>query len=108
MDIAESDIQKIPKTTQPDNQQTPHTLQIMIAIAILIAAVLEFIKTHIQKIPPLIRIATKATEGASRRIKYTQFIQNIREFYSKVRLAVTIVTHTTNSTSRTTPTANKQ
>ena len=39
--IAESDIQTIPKTTQLDNQQTPYTLQIMITIAILIAAVLE-------------------------------------------------------------------
>ena len=107
-DIAESDIQTIPKTTQPDNQQTSHTLQIMITIAILIATVLEFIKTHIQKIPPLIRTVTKATEGASRRINNTRFIQNIREFYSKVRLAVTIVMDTTNRTSHTTPTANKQ
>ena len=107
-DIAETDIQTIPKTTQPDNQQTPHILQIMITIAILIAAVLEFIKTHIQKIPSLIRTVTKATEGASRRINNTQFIQNIRESYSKARLAVTIVTGTTNRASRTTPAANKQ
>ena len=107
-DIAESDIQTIPKTTQPDNLQTPHTLQIMITIAILIAAVLEFIKTHIQKIPSLIRTATKATQGASRRINNTRFIQNIRESYSKVRLTVTIVTDTANHTSHTTPTANKQ
>ena len=107
-DIVKSDIQTIPKTTQPDNQQTPHTLQIMITIAILIAAVLEFIKTHIQKIPTLIRTVTKATEGVSRRINNTQFIQNIRESYSKVRLAVTIAMDTTNRTSCTNPTANKQ
>ena len=107
-DIVESDIQTIPKTRQPDNQQTPHTLQIMITIAILIAAVLEFIKTHIQKIPTLIRTATKATEGASRRINNTRFIQNIRESYTKARLVVTIVTDTNICTSCTTPTANKQ
>ena len=107
-DIVETDIQTIPKTTLPDNQQTPHILQIMITIAILITAVLKFIKTHIQKIPPLIRTVTKATEGASRRINNTQFIQNIRESYNKARLVVTIVTDTTNCTSRTTPAANKQ
>ena len=95
-------------TTQWDNKQTPHTLQIMITIAILIATVLEFIKAHIQKIPTLIRTATKATEGASRRINNTRFIRNIKESYSKARLAVTIVTDTTNRTSHTTPTANKQ
>ena len=83
-DIAETDIQTISKTTQPDNQQTPHILQTMITIAILIAAVLEFIKTHIQKIPTLIRTVTKTTEGASRRINSTWFMQNIRESYSKV------------------------
>ena len=107
-DIAETDIQTIPKTTQPDNQQTPHTLQIVITIAILIAAMLELIKTHIKKIPSLIRTATKSTKRAFRRINNTQFTQNIREFHSKARLAVTIAMDTTNYTSRTTPTANKQ
>ena len=107
-DIAESDIQTIPKTTQQDSQQTPHTLQIMITIAILIAAVLECIKTHIQKIPTLIRTMTKATKGASRRINNTRFIRNIRESYNKARLAVTIAMDTTSGTSRTTSTTNKQ
>ena len=107
-DIAETDIRTIPTTTQQNNQQTPHTLQIMITIAILITAVLEFIKTHIQKIPTLVRTATKAMEGAPRRINDTRFIRNIKESYSKARLAVTIATDTTNRTSRTTPTANKQ
>ena len=101
-DIAETDIQTIPKTTQLDNQQTPHILQI------LIAAVLEFIKTHIQKIPSLIKTVTKSTEGAFRRINNTQFVQNIRESHSKARLVVTIVMGTTSRTSRTTNTANKQ
>ena len=95
-------------TTQRDNQQTPHTLQIMITIGILIAAVLEFIKTHIQKIPTLVRTAIKAMEGVPRRINDTRFIRNIKESYSKARLAVTIATDTTNRTSRTTPTAIKQ
>ena len=107
-DIAETDIQTIPKTTQLDNQQTPHTLQIVITIAILIAAMLELIKTHIEKIPSLIRTATKSTKRAFRRVNNTRFIQNIRESYSKARLAVTIVMDTTNHTSCTTPTANKQ
>ena len=107
-DIAETDIRTIPKTTQPDNQQTPYILQIMLTIAILIAAVLEFTKTHIQKIPSLMKTVTKATEGVSRRINNTRFIQNIRESHSKARLAVTIVTGTTSHTSHTTPTANKQ
>ena len=80
----------------------------MITIAILIAAVLEFIKTHIQKIPSLIKTATKSTKGVFRRINNTRFIQDIKEFHSKARLAVTIVTSTTSRTSRTTPTANKQ
>ena len=53
-DMAETDIQTIPKNTQLDNQQTTHILEIMIIIAILIAIVLEFIKTHIQKTPALI------------------------------------------------------
>ena len=107
-DIAETDIKTIPKTTEPDNQQTPHILQIVITIAILIAAILEFIKTHIQKIPSLIRTATKSTKRAFRRINNMWFIQNIKESHSKARLAVTIVTDTTNHTSCTTPTANKQ
>ena len=80
----------------------------MITIAILIAAILEFIKTHIEKIPSLIRRATKSTKRAFRRINNTWFIQNIRESHSKARLAVTIATDTTNRTSHTTPTANKQ
>ena len=105
MDIAETDIQTIPKTTQLDNLQTPHILQIMITIAILVIAVLEFIKTHIQKIPSLIKRATKSTKGAFRRINNTWFVQNIRKSHRKARLAVTIATGTT---SRTTPTANKQ
>ena len=107
-DIAETDIRTTSMTTQQNNQQTPHTLQIMITIAILIAAVLEFIKTHIQKIPTLVRTARKAIEEAPRRINNTWFIQNIKESYSKARLAVTIATDTTNRTSRTTPAANKQ
>ena len=107
-DIAETDIQTIPKTTQSDNQQTPHILQIMITIAILIAEVLEFIKTHIQKIPSLIKTATKSTKGAFRRINNTWFIQSIRESHNKARLAVTIATGTTSRTSHTTPTVNKQ
>ena len=107
-DIAETDIQTIPKTTQPDNQQTPHTLQIVITIAILIAAMLELIKTHFERIPSLIRTATKSTKRAFRRINNMRFMQNIRESHSKARLAVTIVMDTTNCTSRTTPTANKQ
>ena len=80
----------------------------MITIAILIAAVLEFTKTHIQKIPSLMETATKATEEVSRRINNTRFIQNIRESYSKARLAVTIAMGTTSHTSCTTPTANRQ
>ena len=51
-DITETDIQTIPKTTQPDNQQTPHILQIMVTIAILIAAALEFTKTNIVPVGP--------------------------------------------------------
>ena len=107
-DIAETDIQTNTETTQPDNQHTPHTLQIMITIAILIIVVLEFIKTHTQKIPPLIRTMTKSMEIVLRRISNTRFIQNIRESHSKARLAVTIVTGTTNRTSHTTSAANKQ
>ena len=107
-DIAETDIQTIPKITQPDNQQTPHTLQLVITIAILIAAILEFIKTHIKKIPSLIRTVTKSTKRAFRRINNTRFIQNIKESHSKAKLVVTIATDTTNCTSCTTPTANKQ
>ena len=56
-DIAETDIQTISgqqETTQPSNQQTQHTLQTMITTVILIAAVLEHIKTHIQKVPTLV------------------------------------------------------
>ena len=107
-DIAETDIQTISKTTQPDNQQTSHILQIMITIAILIATVLEFIKTHIQKTPSLIKTATKSTKGAFRRINNTRFIQNIRESHSKARLAVTIAMSTMSHTNHATPTANKQ
>ena len=111
LDIAETDIQTISRqqeTTQPNNQQTPHTLQTMITIAILIATVLELIKTHTQKIRALVRTMTKSTKGAFRRINNTQFIQNIRESHSKARLVVTVVTSTTSHTSHTTPTTNKQ
>ena len=80
----------------------------MITIAILIAAVLEFIKTHIQKIPSLIKTMTKSTKRVFRRINKTRFIQNIRESHSKARLAVTVATGTTSRTSCTTSTANKQ
>ena len=107
-DIAETDTQTITKTKQLDNQQMPHILQIMITIAILIAAVLEFTKTHIQKTPPLIKSATKSTKGTFRSINNTRIIQNIKESYSKARLAVTIAMGTTSRTSRTTPTPNKQ
>ena len=107
-DIAETDIQTIQKITQPDNQQTPHTLQIVIIIAILIAAILEFIKTHIERIPSLIRTATKSTKRVFRRINNMWFIQNIKQSHSKGRLAVNIMMDTTNRTSCTTPTANKQ
>ena len=107
-DIAETDIETISKTTQPDNQQTPHIVQIMITIAILITALLEFIKTYIQKIPSLIKTVTKSAKGVFRSINNTRFIQNIKESHSKARLAVTIAMGTTSRTSRTTPTANKQ
>ena len=80
----------------------------MITIAILMATMLELIKTHIGKILSLIRTATKSTKRAFRRINNRRFIQNIRESNSKARLAVTIATDTINRTSHTTPTANKQ
>ena len=110
-DIAEVDIETIlghQETTQPNSQQIPHTLQTMITIAILIAAVLEHIKTHIQKIPALVRAMTKSTKRAFRRINNTRFIQNIRESHSRARLAVTIMTGIMSRISCTTPTANKQ
>ena len=110
-DIAETDIQTISghqETTQPNSQQTPHTLQTMITIAILIAAVLEHIKTHIQKIPALVRATTKSAKRVFRRINNNRFIKKIRESHSRARLAVTIATGTTSRSSHTTSTANKQ
>ena len=110
-DIAETHIQTTPgqqETTRTNSQQTPHTLQAMITIAILIAAVLEHIKIHIQEIPTIVRTITQMAKGVIRRINNTRFIQNIRESHSKARLAVTIATGTTSRTSCTTPTANKQ
>ena len=110
-DIAETHIQTTPEqqeTTRTNSQQTPYTLQAMITIAILIAAVLEHIKVHIQEIPAIVRTMTQKAKRAIRRINNTKFIQNIRESHSKARLVVTIATGTTSRTSCTTPTTNKQ
>ena len=110
-DIAETHIQTTPgqqETTRTNSQQTPHTLQAMITIAILITAVLEHIKIHIWEIPTIVRTITQMAKGAIRRINNTRFIQNITESHSKARLAVTIANSTTSHTSCITPTANKQ
>ena len=109
-DIAETHIQTTSgqqEATRTNSQQTPHTLQVMITIAILISAVLEHIKIHIQEIPTIARTMAQMAKRAIMRINNTRFIQNIRESHSKARLVVTIVTSTTSCTSCTTPTTNK-
>ena len=110
-DIAETHIQTISgqqEATQTNRKQTTHTLQAMITIAILIAAVLEHIKIYMKEIPTIARTMTQMAKRAIRRINNTRFIQNIRESHSKARPAVTIVTGTTSCTSSTTNTTNKQ
>ena len=109
-DIAETHVQTIPgqqESIRKNSQQTSYTLQAMITITILIAAVLEHIKVPIQEIPAIVRTMTQMAKRAIRRINNTRFIQNIRESHSKARLAVIIVT-ITSCTSCTTPATNKQ
>ena len=104
-DIAETHIQTEPtpqEDTQTANQQTSHTLQAIITIAILISTVLELIKTYTQQIPAVARNITQATRTAITKINHTRFTQNIRESYKTAKLAVTIATSTTNRTSHTT------
>ena len=73
----------------------------IIAIVILISTLLEHIKTYTQEIPTAVRnIAQKASKTMTE-INHTRFMQSIRESYKMTKLAVSIVTNTTNRTSRT-------
>ena len=104
-DIAETHIQtksRRQEDTQTTSQQASCTLQAMITIAILISTVLEHIKTYIQETPAVARNIAQAAKAAITKINHTRFMQNIRESYKMAKLAVKIVTSTTNRTSRTT------
>ena len=103
-DIAETHIQtksRCQEDTRTTSQQTSHTLQAMITIAILTSTVLEHIKIYIQEIAAVARNIAQAAKTAITKINHTRFMQNIRESYKMPKLVVTIVTSTTNHTSRT-------
>ena len=104
--IAEKHIQnksRCQEDTQTNSQQTSHTLQAMIAIAILISTLLEHIKIYIQEIPPVARNIAQTAKTAITKIYHTGFMQNIRESYKMAKLVVTIATSMTSRTSRTIP-----
>ena len=84
---------------QTDSKQTPHPLQAMIAIAIIITTILEHIRIYIQEIPIVGRKTTQVLKIATTKINCTRFMQNIRKSYRTAMLAITIVTSMTNHTS---------
>ena len=88
----ESSETKIPQTALP--------LQAMIAIAIIITTILEHIKAYVQEISERTRKTTQALKSMTTKISRNKLIQNIRESYKTAVLAITIVTRTTDHTSR--------
>ena len=104
-DIAETHIWTEP-TPQEDtltaNQQISHSLQMIIAIAILISTLLEHIKTYTQEIPAAVRNIAQKASKAMKEINHTRFMQNIRESYKTAKLAVSIAANMTNRASHTT------
>ena len=72
----------------------------MIAIAVIITTILKHIRAYIQEIPEITRSATQVVKSTTTKIGRNKLIQNIRKSYKAAVLAITIVTNTTDCTSR--------
>ena len=104
-DIAETQLHKegeqaeYQESTQRNSQQTPHPVQAIIAIAIIITKIMEHIRTYIQEIRAVARKTTQALKFVTTKTNHSKLMQNIKESYRTAMLAVTIATRTTNHTS---------
>ena len=105
-DIAETQLHKegeqaeYQESIQTNSQQTPCPLQAIIAIAIIIITIMEHIKTYAQEIAAVTKKTMQALKFATTKINRSNLMQSIRELYRTAMLAITIVTSTTNCTSR--------
>ena len=103
-DIAETQLQmgckqtEYQESTQTNSQQTPHSLQTIIAIAIIITSILEHIRLYIQEIPEMLRKTTQVVKLMTTKIGRTKLLENIRKSYRTAMLAITIATSMTNRT----------
>ena len=106
-DIAETQLQSgyeptgYQESTQTNSQQTPHPLQAIIAIAVIIATILEHIRMHIQEIPEILRKTTQAVKLVIIKSSRTKLLENIRKSYRTALLAISIATRMTNRTNHT-------
>ena len=100
-DIAETQLQKENKTeeiqelSETNTPQVAVPLQAMIAIAILLATILEHPKSYIQEIPEIARRTAQAVTSMITKISCNNNIQRIRKIHKTAVLAVTIVTDMT-------------
>ena len=104
-DIAETQLQECSKLEEVQELSETDTpviavpLQAMIAIVILIATILEHLKSCIQEIPGIARKATQAVKSAITKISHKNSIQNIRKTYKTAALVITLATNMTDHTS---------
>ena len=98
-DIAETQLQEDSKQKEVQELAATNTpliavpLQIMIAIAILIATMLENLKSYTHEIPELARKTAQAVKSMLTKISPNNHIQNIRKSYKTAAIAITIVTN---------------
>ena len=105
-DIAETQLKtdgrkmEVQKNAETNNSLTALPLQVMIAIAIIITAILEHIIAYVKEIPGAANKAAQVVKSTTTKASRNKLFQNIKKSYKTAVLVITIATNTTKRTSR--------
>ena len=105
-DIAETQLQtncrkvEVQENAEINDSVTTLPLQALIAIAVIITAILEYIIAYVKEIPEAASKATQVVKSTTTKISHNKLFQNIKKSYKTAVLAITIATNTMNHTSR--------
>ena len=103
-DIAETQLQGDGKNIEvQENQEenAPHMtlpLQALIAVVIILVTILEHTTTYITEIPKFAKRVVQAVKSMTTKANHSRRLQNTKDSYKTVTLAITTVTNTTDGT----------
>ena len=80
------------------NSCTALSLQAIIAIAVIIKTILEYIIAYVKEIPETARKATQVVKSTTTKISRNKLFQNIKKSHQTAVLVITIATNMTDRT----------